>query len=221
MAKSLACTLLAALLFSCFSTVGKSEKLEDGAVGINWLENLSGSFSFAKNWDYPEGVYRNGFGQLSCDGLCPDEIDRMKDEHGRIWKDSLARFYQLVDTTHQFYSIKSETNSYEWAGTNFLTAERIHKDTIRCFADNNAATHSRLELLISKNKCFPAIKLNSIASPAKTIIYRCKKGKIEIDRNLWNNGILKAKFDFTFDNPENLRQPLFWKGKIYAKIKAE
>ena len=218
MAKSLASTFFSVLLFSCFSTAGKSEKLEYGAVRINWVEKLSGSFSFTKNWDYPEGVYRNDFGQLSCDGFCPDEVDRMKDEHGRIRKDSLARFYQLVDTTHLFYSIKSKTNSSEWTGTNFLTAERIHTDTIHCFTNNNAATHSSLELLISKNKCFPIIRLNSVASSTKSTIYRCKKGHIEIDRNLWNDGILKAKFDFTFDDTENPHRPIFWKGKIYAQI---
>ena len=29
---------------------------------------LTGDFSFKDNWSYPEGVYWNEFGQLSCEG---------------------------------------------------------------------------------------------------------------------------------------------------------
>ena len=221
MAKSLIGTFLIVILFSCGSAIDKQENLEYDQIKIDWMKNLSGSFSFKEIWDYPEGIYRNDFGQLSCDGLCPAETDKMKDDQGRIFKDSLPRFYQLVDTTHLFHSIKSHSNSYEWSGTNFLTAEKMGNDTIHCFTDNNASTHSSLDLIITKNKCIPAIKLSSITGTAKTAIYICKKGYIEIDKNLWNNGILKAKFDFTFDSKENLEKSIFWKGKIYTPIKAE
>ncbi|KAF2330936.1 hypothetical protein [Flavobacterium nitrogenifigens] len=201
--------------FSGNSAIEKNENLE---IKINWQENVSGDFSFTKNWDYPEGVYRNDFGQLSCDGFCPPETDRMKDENGRIFKDSLARFYQLVDTTHLFHSIKSKTNSYEWSGTNFITVKKIGRDTLYCSTDNNAATHSSLILKIIKNKCIPEIELNSISGSAKKQIYVCKKGDIKIDKILWNNGILKAKFDLIFEHPENPNKPLFWKGKILTQI---
>ncbi|WDF65971.1 hypothetical protein [Flavobacterium sp. KACC 22763] len=201
--------------FTGSSIIEKNENLE---IKINWQKNVSGDFSFAKDWDYPEGVYRNDFGQLSCDGFCPQETDRMKDENGRIFKDSLARFYQLVDTTHLFHSIKSKTNSYEWSGTNFITVKKIGRDTIYCSTNKNAATHSSLILKIIKNKCVPEIELNSISGSAKKQIYVCKKGDIKIDTILWNNGILKAKFDFVFEHPENPNKPLFWKGKIYSQI---
>ena len=59
---------------------------------IKWVENLAGDFSFIKKWSYPEGVYKNEYGQLSCDGLCPPEIDAMKDSTGRIYADSLRAF---------------------------------------------------------------------------------------------------------------------------------
>lgn len=210
--------IYAFLIIFFFSGHSAIEKNEDLEIKINWQENLSGDFSFTKNWEYPEGVYRNDFGQLSCDGLCPPETDRMKDENGKIFKDSLTKFYQLVDTTHLFHSIQSKTNSYEWAGTNFMTVKKISGDTIYCSTDNNAATHSSLILKIIKDKCISLIELNSISGSAGKQIYDCKKGYIKIDSNLWNNGILKAKFDFIFEHPENPDKPLFWKGKICSQI---
>jgi hypothetical protein len=117
-------------LISCGLTLYKNEKVKSGEIDIRWAKNLTGDFSFMKNWDYPEGVYKNEFGQLSCDGVCPPEIDRMKDDNGKIYEDSLNAFYKLVDTTHQFHSINSDAWTYEWAGTNFATAKRINADTI-------------------------------------------------------------------------------------------
>ena len=46
-------------------------------VLINWVDQLSGDFSFTKIWSYPEGIYKNEYGQISCDGFCPPEIDTM------------------------------------------------------------------------------------------------------------------------------------------------
>lgn len=204
-------------LISCGLNWDKNEKVESGEIEINWVDNVSGDFSFTKNWDYPEGVYKNEFGQLSCDGLCPQEINRMKDENGKIYEDSLTAFYKLVDTTHQFHSIQSDAWTYEWAGTNFITVTKKNKDTTICYTHNNAATHSSLILIIVKNKCIPTIELNSVTSTG-TKTYHCKGGEIEIDKSLWKKGILKANFDFVFDHTENPDKPMYWKGKIYANI---
>lgn len=205
-------------LISCGLTFDKNGKVKSGEIEISWLDSLTGDFSFTKNWDYPEGVYKNEFGQLSCDGLCPPEIERMKDENGKIYKDSLKAFYQQVDTTHQFHSIRSEAGIYEWAGTNFATATRINAETIVCFTHNNLATHSSLILTIVKDKCIPTIELNSVVYSAGKKTYACKSGRIEIDENFWENGILKANFDLVFDHKENLNKPMYWKGKVYATI---
>ena len=32
-------------------------------ITIEWVDNLSGDFSFTNNWSYPEGVYKNEYGQ--------------------------------------------------------------------------------------------------------------------------------------------------------------
>lgn len=204
-------------LISCGLNWDKNEKVESGEIEISWVDNSSGDFSFTRNWDYPEGVYENEFGQLSCDGLCPQEIIRMKDENGKIYEDSLTAFYKLVDTTHRFHSIQSEAWTYEWAGTNFVTVTKKNKDTTICYTHNNAATHSSLILIIVKNKCIPTIELNSV-TPTGRKTYHCKGGEIEIDKSLWKKGILKANFDFVFDHTENPDKPMYWKGKIYANI---
>jgi hypothetical protein len=209
---------LAIVLISCGLTIDYNKKVKPGEVIINWKENLSGNFSFKENWEYLEGVYKNNFGQLSCDGFCPTEIDRMKDENGRIYEDSLRSFYQLVDTTHQFHSIQSDAWCYEWAGTNYVTVKQLSKDTVICFTHNNVATHSSLNLIITKDKCTPIIELNGISSLTRTKTYAFKSGQIIIDNNLWDKGILKAEFDFTFDHKENPNKPMYWKGKIYANI---
>lgn len=210
-------TFLTIGLISCGLTFDKKEKVQSGEIEITWTDNLTGDFSFTENWEYAEGVYKNDFGQLSCDGLCPPEIDSMKDENGKIYKDSLTAFYKLVDTTHQFYSIQSNAWAYEWAGTNFVTVSRKNADTTICYTHKNAATHSSLILTILKDKCIPTIELNSVTSTG-TKIYKCKGGQIEIDKSSWNNGILKAKFDFVFDHIEDPNKPMYWKGKIYAHI---
>lgn len=204
-------------LISCGIQFDKNKEDKSGEIIIGWLDSLNGDFSFTKNWEYPEGVYKNEYGQLSCDGLCPSEIDRMKDENGKIYEDSLTAFYQQIDTTHQFHSIQSEAWAYEWAETNFVTTTRINADTAICFTQNNAATHSSLIMTITKDKCIPIVELNSIKVKGKKI-YKCKGGQIQIDKNLWEKGVLKANFDFVFDHTENRNKLMYWKGKIYANV---
>jgi hypothetical protein len=213
-------------LMSIFLTIGlisyglsldKNKKNKSREIEISWVDNLTGDFSFTKNWDYPDGVYKNEFGQLSCDGLCPQEVERMKDENGKIYEDSLIAFYKLVDTTHQYHSIQSDAWTYEWAGTNFVTVKIRNEDTTICYTQNNVATHISLILTITKDKCIPNIELNSITTTGNKN-YKCKSGQIEIDKIFWEKGILKANFNFTFEHTENPKKPMYWKGKIYANI---
>lgn len=217
MTKLLTYTFLTIGLISCGLSSDKNEKVKPEEIEISWVDNLAGDFSFTKNWDYPEGIYKNEFEQLSCDGLCPPEIDRMKDENGKIHEDSLTAFYKLVDTTHQYHSIQSDAWTYEWAGANFVAVTKKNADTTICYTHNNVATHSSLILTIIKDKCIPTIELNSITRTGRKI-YNCKGAHIEIDKSLWEKGILKANFEFVFDHSENPKKPMYWKGKIYATI---
>ncbi|NMH86288.1 hypothetical protein [Flavivirga algicola] len=187
---------------------------------IEWVNNLKGDFSFKKKWSYPEFIYKNRFGQLSCDGDCPAEVDLMKDESGKIYKDSLQVFYKIVDTTHIFHSLKSESNLYEYAGTNFIEFETLENGIIKGESSNNVSTHSSLVLEFQNDSCSAWIDFNSIRHSTKHIL-PLEKGTIKIDKILFNKGIIKAVFDFKFKNTLESDKTLFWKGQIYDEIDIE
>ena len=187
-------------------------------VLINWVDELPVDFSFANNWSYPEVVYKNEHGQLSCEGLCPPEIEAMKDSTGRIYEDSLQAFYEIIDTTHQVHSIQSEAWCYEYNGTDFMEVNRLDNDSFHCFTLTTISTHCSLNLDIQGDFCLATIELNS-TNQAGNVIFYCTNGNISIDKNRWKEGIMKAVFSFDFDHQENPKEPVYWKGKIYAKIK--
>jgi hypothetical protein len=206
------------VFISCYNNIKKSDFSDCISAKIEWRNEINEPFLFTRNWDYAEGIFKNEFGQLTCDGLCPREIDRMKDEQGMILKDSISSFYQFVDTSHQFHTIQCDAWCYEWAGTNYIDVVRNSGDTIILETRCDAATHSALVLEIVNGCCIPKIILNSIASP-KEKVYFCRTGQIQIDQKLWDKGIIKAIFDFTFNNTDSQSQKMFWKGKMYLNLK--
>jgi len=188
-------------------------------IQITWSNSLSGDFSFRQQWRYPEGIYRNQFGQLCCDGLCPDGVSHMRDTTGKIYPEHLQEYYQLIDTTHQFYSIQSTTNSYEFSQTHFAKATyRPTKNIIHCYTLTNVATHSSLHLAILPMGCKANIQLQSIKPNIGSQTFACINGQIHIDKPLWKAGVLKATFDFQFYNHLAPKTPLYWKGKIFTRI---
>ena len=209
------------LLFSCIlfsQNLRWKDKVSSIPIPVKWVENLSGDFAFANNWSYPEGVYKNEFGQISCDGLCPDEIEVMKDSTGRIYEDSLHVFYEFIDTTHQMHSIQCEAWCYEWAGTDFIEVFRKNEKSVNCFTMTGIDTHCSLNIEILGDTCYVLIDLKSIDQGGDAIFY-CTSGYITIDKKYWHEGIMKAEFSFNFEHIENPKKPIYWKGKIYAKIK--
>ena len=186
-------------------------------ITIKWADYLAGDFSFTKKWSYPEGVYKNEYGQLSCDGLCPPEIDAMKDSTGRIYANSLQAFYAIIDTTHQAHSIECEARCYEYDGTDFIEVNRLSNNSFHCFTLTSISTHCSLNIDIVRDSCYATIDLNSIDTSGNEIFY-CKNGNITIDKNLWKEGIMKAVFSFNFENKGNPKEPVYWKGKIYARL---
>ncbi len=209
--------LLTLLLFTGFRPPDKKTAKVGAPIKITWTDSIPGDFSFTKEWSYFDGVYLNAFGQLSCDGLCPPETDAMKDSLGRIYDDSLARFYSIIDTSHQMHTISCEAWCYEWDGSDYISGRKINKDSFFFRTAGGIATHCSLHLLIVKSKCIPAIYLNSIV-PGGSGIYPCTGGYIHIDRRLWKKGIFKADFSFQFEHKENPAQPMFWKGRTYTRI---
>ena len=184
---------------------------------IDWSDSVEGDFSFTKKWDYPEGVYLNQFGQLSCDGLCPSEIEKMKDSNGKIIGDSLTSFYRYIDTTHQFYSLQSSTNGYEFGETNFMYFTKLLNDTIYGVSDFNTATHSTLHIKFTSHYCMAWIEYNSVR-PVPVERFLLLQGHFIYDETLFDKGIIKANFDFKFKNTLETENELFWKGKIYSEI---
>ncbi len=228
-----------------FVALGQSQLKSSNTIVIQWVDSLKGDFSFTNEWSYPEGVVMKENGRAECGdgGLCPEECYNMLDSNGNIYKDSLHRYYDLLDTTHQYYSISCTAHAYEYAGTNFIKANRKSKDTVYAYTLNNIATHSSLELNITKNTCTAEIKLNSIRmhnhsnySPntvedtvsfddshlhiqqANYETFKCSSGFIYIDRTSFNQQVLKARFKFTFQNNTDPDKPLWWEGLIKTPI---
>ncbi|MEO6722266.1 MAG: hypothetical protein ABIN67_18000 [Ferruginibacter sp.] len=129
------------------------------------------------------------------------------------WVEKLTGDYSFAKQR----SIDCDAWCYEWAGANTIIATAGQKDTIHCYTLMNTATHCSLHLTLTNNSCLPTIVLKSIRFQGDKT-YQCKEGFIKIDRPLWKRKILKAEFDFIFNNDENEKK-IFWKGKIYTKIK--
>lgn len=191
------------------------------SVKINWVKNLDGDFSFTNNWEFPLGVETKSDGKAGCadGGFCPERCYNMMDEKGIVLKDSAKIFYQLLDTTHIPFSIESEAWTYEYDGTNIITAIK-KQDTVFAFTAGNIATHCSLKLTLINDQCFPIINLVSIM-PDNDAVFPYKKGYITIDSTLFKKNILKAEFDFEFDNTFEPDKKMYWKGKIYAPIQLE
>ena len=206
--------LFLALIGISFQTIDK-ESDYNYRIKIVWTENLKEDFSFKNNWSYPEGIYKNKFGQLSCDGICPQEIDRMKDKSGKIYKDSLQAFYKIVDTTHIAHSLKSENRMYEYSGTSFIEFKKQKDGKIKGESLTNISTHSKLIIEIQDGYCTAWVDFNSIKDMGENI-FPLENGNIKIDKLLFKKGIIKAEFDFNFKNTIDPNEELFWKGKIYT-----
>ncbi|MBS7256303.1 hypothetical protein [Flavobacterium branchiicola] len=116
------------------------------------------------------------------------------------------------------HSLKGEAWCYEYAGATEMKANRLSKDTIECYTLANAATHATLNFYIVRNVVSnPRIELNSIVDGKVT--YACNECNMKIDRKAMQKGIFKAEFDMKFDHPENPNKLMYWRGKIYSKIK--
>ncbi|CAA9195990.1 hypothetical protein [Flavobacterium collinsii] len=137
------------------------------------------------------------------------------------FKDFEIQWFENLDGDFSFsqkQSLKCEAWCYEYAGATEIIAKRLNKDSIECYTLANAATHSVLHFYMINNViCNPRIELNSIVDGKRT--YSCKDGSIKMDKKAMQKGILKAQFDMKFDHPENPERIMFWKGKIYTKIK--
>ncbi len=209
---SVICVLALGILGFSFSIPAKDRLLE-----IDWQKELKGDFSFSQEWSFPEGVYTNQWGQLSCDGLCPPAVTSMKDSLGRIYNDSLSSFYAIVDTTHVAHTLLAQGSMYEWAGSNQINFERKEDGTIVGKSANNAATHTSINIRIEGDQVTAWLNYNSIYEQDRHI-FPLKDGWIKMDKKLFRKGIVKARFHFDFTNTLEALVPLNCEGLIYSKI---
>lgn len=201
------------LLFLSFPIIPQEK-----GIKIEWVNTLDGDFSFSQQWDYTDYVYKNDYGQLICDAICHPDTENMMDERGKIFEDSLHRYYQLVDTTHLYSSIECEASVYGWAGTNHLVLNKTDDKTFEANTLCRGGTYSSLYLILKNDTCIPTVKFFSPAGTEGTEYFRCKKGYIKIDKTLLDKDILKAEFDFSFDDPYNKDKNIYWRGKILSQI---
>lgn len=192
-------------------------------IDFVWTDSLDGDFSFTEQWSYEEGIYVNKWGQLSCDGFCPIEIDRMKDDQGRIYDDSLTSFYSYVDTTHHYFTHEGTVKAFEFHECNYATAShsfgKIHIQT-----EMNIATHTSLHIVFDPKKSFEEgsykvyLIYNSIRR-VKPVVFLAESGSIKLSESDYNKGMIKMSFDLKFEEVSN--NPDFkqsWKGKILTKL---
>lgn len=206
--------------FILLYSFGSNPNVPDGAknpLKINWVQEMPGNFSFRHKWSYPENIFRNKYGQLICDGNCPSRADGMRNAKGKIFKDSLEVYYQLIDTSHQYHALESKCNCGEWPGEHFIQVQRTVGDTIECFTKGSVSTHCLFKMTIVGDDCYPQLKLNSIV-PNSDVVYQFKDGYMLIDQNLWQKGILQANFRFIFTNPKRPEKDIYWSGKMYKEI---
>ena len=205
------------IILTCLTILSFTKKDETSRISIKWIDHIENDFSFRDEWNYPVGVYKNKFGQLSCDGICPSAIDRMKNEEGKIYRDSLNAFYAIVDTTHMFHSIKSEAWTYEWAGTDFMTFQKQADNSILGQSSCNVAAHSSLNIQIKNDSVSAWIDFNSITDIGKHI-FPLRQGQIRMNKQLFENGVIQAEFNLKFINTLDIEREMYWKGLIYSKI---
>ncbi len=213
--------IIISLLFLIGTSCISNEKNADSKqrIKIEWVENLKGDFSFNKKWNYGDGIYRNQNGELRLDsGMVPLEIEeiinRMKDEKGEIYKDSLSKYYKVIDTTHIFHSIKSNGNYYH------MEFKKMENDEIKGETINNISGYSHLHIKLKNDYCYAWIDYKSVSDKGNHI-FNLKNGRILIDKSLFKKGIIKTEFDFNFKNTLDLNEKLSRKGKIYSYIKTE
>jgi hypothetical protein len=212
------------LFFLCFQSPAQTSSATilnaSKPITIKWVDEVPGDFSFTKNWSYPLGVEKKSDGKAGCadGGFCPQRCYGMLDSNGIVRKDSTEIFYQLLDTTHQFHSIQCEAWCYEWDGTDFMELFCKGNDSVFGFTTTGIATHCSLQLSIVKDICTATVDLNSITPDGSAIFY-CTTGSVTIDKRLWRKGIMKAEFSFNFENRDEPQKPVYWKGKIYSKIR--
>ena len=191
-------------------------------VELVWVDSIDADFSFTEDWDYEEGIYVNQWGQLSCDGFCPRAADAMKDDHGRIFDDSLAAFYAIIDTTHRYFTHESTARVYSYGESHYVTLEE-RGGRLFLRTEMNMMAQSSLHLEINLNadgaEQFDAYLIYYSLSDQPPRKFALVSGSIEISNLAYNNGMVKLEFDLEFESEKWDTEGLqTWNGKVLVEI---
>jgi hypothetical protein len=183
------------------------------SIPISWFQELKGDFSFAEEWDYTDGIELNEYQQIIC-WNCPPRAEKMLDKRRKIISDSMDIFYQLIDSTRHFQSLKSRSTIVNLSGNTSISVKKYGDFTIEGFTKNEDSIHCSLFFRMKNDfiNSWVYIKNNN-----ETKILKLKEGKFFVDKSAFDKGILKANFSFIYQS-ENTFKPLYWSGKFYAKI---
>jgi hypothetical protein len=122
----------------------------------------------------------------------------------------------LESTSHFNHTINCEAVAYEFSGINFIFCKKMGEGC-NCFTPGSLGTHSSLDLTFINDTCEAFVDLISVM-PDSDAVFKLKSGWIKIDKELYKQNILKAKFDFKFSDKARPNRPIEWNGLILTKI---
>ena len=178
--------------------------------------------AFTKGWKYEEGIFVNKWGQLSCDGFCPREIDFMKGDQGRIFDDSLSSFYSFVDTTHRHFTLERNNEPYDYAEAHYIIVEK-QDGKLFLRSELNMGLNTRIQMEFdptSKDDVnFQAYLIYYSLSDQAPRKFELLSGDVEFCQEAYNEGFLQLKFDLDFETDEWSKEKFQkWDGKIFVAL---
>lgn len=134
--------------------------------------------------------------------------------------DLAIQWERKLEGDFSFYpknSLNCEAWCYEFAGVTEIFAKKDKDGIINCYTIADVGTHSTLRFLIDGDSV-KNVRIELVSITAYVSMYPLEDGFIKIDKELFQKGILKADFNFTFVHNEETEKFMYWKGKIYTKI---
>ena len=195
-----------------------------GWAQINFITAVDCELDSAstRGWEYQEGIFTNKWGQLSCDGFCPREIDLMKNDQGRIFDDSLTAFYSYIDTTHRHFTLERSNEPYEYGQAHYMiTEKRDGKLFLRSEMNLALNTSIHIEFDPSPENSFKLktylIYYSLSDQPPRT--FNLLSGQVEFCEQAYNEGFLQLKFDLNFETEQWSKEKFQnWNGKIFIAL---
>lgn len=202
-------------MFACIVSDKQYASEKNGySIPIGWFQELKGDYSFAHEWEYADGIEVNDYQQIICSS-CPKRVQRMLDKRRKIITDSMNVFYQLIDSTRHYHSLKSRSTVINMEKNNYIQVKKYGDFTIEGFTKSNDTLNCSLFFRIKDNFI---VSWAYFKSGSTTKIYNLKEGKFFVDKSAFDKGNLKANFSFVYFSESEFK-PLYWSGKIYSKIK--